>query len=101
VTTCRSTTRQRFRGCAHACRYCFARNTHTYLDMNAGRDFDREIVVKVNVPSCSARSSAGRAGSGSWSPSGPTPILPVAEGRYELMPPMIEALQETETRRRF
>ena len=29
---------------------CFARNTHTYLDMNAGRDFEREIVVKVNVP---------------------------------------------------
>ena len=39
-----------FRGCAHACNYCFARNTHTYLDMDAGRDFEREIVVKVNVP---------------------------------------------------
>ena len=29
---------------------CFARRTHSYLDMNAGRDFEREIVVKVNVP---------------------------------------------------
>ena len=29
---------------------CFARPTHTYLDMNAGRDFEREIVVKVNAP---------------------------------------------------
>ncbi len=29
---------------------CFARPTHTYLDMEAGRDFEREIVVKVNVP---------------------------------------------------
>src|SRR6201999_4021210 len=29
---------------------CFARRTHTYLDMDAGRDFEREIVVKVNVP---------------------------------------------------
>jgi DNA repair photolyase len=29
---------------------CFARPTHEYLDMNAGRDFEREIVVKVNVP---------------------------------------------------
>jgi DNA repair photolyase len=29
---------------------CFARPTHTYLDFNAGRDFEREIVVKVNVP---------------------------------------------------
>ena len=29
---------------------CFARPTHEYLDMGAGRDFEREIVVKVNVP---------------------------------------------------
>ena len=39
-----------YRGCTHACLYCFARPTHTYLDFNAGRDFEREIVVKVNVP---------------------------------------------------
>src|SRR6266481_3759203 len=39
-----------YRGCTHACVYCFARPTHTYLDMDAGRDFEREIVVKVNVP---------------------------------------------------
>ena len=29
---------------------CFARPTHTYLDFDAGRDFEREIVVKVNAP---------------------------------------------------
>ena len=39
-----------YRGCTHACLYCFARPTHTYLDFNAGRDFEREIVVKVNTP---------------------------------------------------
>ena len=39
-----------FRGCSHACVYCFARPTHTYLDFNAGRDFEREIIVKVNAP---------------------------------------------------
>jgi DNA repair photolyase len=39
-----------YRGCSHACSYCFARPTHEYLDMDAGRDFEREIVVKVNVP---------------------------------------------------
>ncbi len=39
-----------YRGCAHACTYCFARPTHEYLDLNAGRDFEREIVVKVNTP---------------------------------------------------
>ena len=39
-----------YRGCSHACSYCFARPTHEYLDLNAGRDFEKEIVVKVNVP---------------------------------------------------
>jgi DNA repair photolyase len=29
---------------------CFARPTHTYLDFDAGRDFEREIIVKVNAP---------------------------------------------------
>jgi DNA repair photolyase len=39
-----------YRGCSHACAYCFARPTHTYLDFNAREDFEREIVVKVNAP---------------------------------------------------
>ncbi len=39
-----------YRGCTHSCIYCFARPTHTYLDFNAGRDFEREIIVKVNAP---------------------------------------------------
>jgi DNA repair photolyase len=39
-----------YRGCSHACAYCFARPTHTYLDFNAAEDFEREIVVKVNAP---------------------------------------------------
>ena len=43
-----------YRGCSHACVYCFARPTHTYLDMDAGRDFEREIVVKVNAPEVAA-----------------------------------------------
>ncbi len=63
-----------FRGCSHACTYCFARGTHTYLDLNPGRDFEREIVVKVNVPELLRGSSRSRAGSGSWWRSGPTPI---------------------------
>jgi DNA repair photolyase len=39
-----------YRGCTHACNFCFARPTHTYLGFDAGRDFEREIVVKVNAP---------------------------------------------------
>ncbi len=38
-----------YRGCTHACTYCFARPTHTYLDLDAGRDFESVIVVKVNA----------------------------------------------------
>jgi DNA repair photolyase len=39
-----------YRGCTHACSYCFARPTHKYLDLNVREDFEREIVVKVNLP---------------------------------------------------
>ncbi len=38
-----------YRGCSHACVFCFARPTHEYLGMNAGDDFDRKIVVKINA----------------------------------------------------
>jgi len=38
-----------YRGCSHACVYCFARPTHAYLDLNIDEDFDRKIVVKVNA----------------------------------------------------
>jgi DNA repair photolyase len=38
-----------YRGCRHACSYCFARPTHEYLGLNSGEDFERRIVVKVNA----------------------------------------------------
>jgi DNA repair photolyase len=38
-----------YRGCQHACIYCFARNTHEYLGYDAGRDFETRIVVKMNA----------------------------------------------------
>ena len=38
-----------YRGCQHACVYCFARGNHEYLGYNTGRDFDQRIVVKVNL----------------------------------------------------
>ncbi len=38
-----------YRGCSHACTYCFARLTHEYLGLNSGEDFERRIVVKVNA----------------------------------------------------
>ena len=49
-----------YRGCSHACRYCFARNTHTYLDLDAGHDFDSKVVVKVNAAELLRRELAAR-----------------------------------------
>jgi DNA repair photolyase len=39
-----------YRGCQHACAYCYARPTHEYLSFGSGTDFDRKIVVKPNAP---------------------------------------------------
>ena len=49
-----------YRGCVHACVYCFARPTHTYLDMNAGSDFETKVVVKVNAPDVLRRELAAK-----------------------------------------
>jgi DNA repair photolyase len=38
-----------YRGCSHACAYCFARPTHEYLGLGTGEDFERKLVVKVNA----------------------------------------------------
>src|SRR5205814_9827984 len=38
-----------YRGCFHACAYCYARPGHEYLSFGAGTDFDRKIVVKPDV----------------------------------------------------
>jgi DNA repair photolyase len=39
-----------YRGCLHACAYCYARPTHEYLSFGAGTDFERKIVVKPHAP---------------------------------------------------
>ena len=84
-----------YRGCSHACAYCFARPTHTYLDFNAGRDFEREIVVKVNAPEV-LRAELGRA---SWrgehvALGTNTDPYQWVEGRYKLMPEIWGAMLE-------
>lgn len=38
-----------YRGCYHACAYCYARPSHQYWGFGAGTDFERKIVVKVNA----------------------------------------------------
>jgi DNA repair photolyase len=76
-----------YRGCTHACNFCFARPTHTYLDFNAGRDFEREIVVKVNAPEVLRVELARRSWKGEHVALGTnTDPYQWVEGRYKLMP---------------
>ena len=63
-----------YRGCSHGCVYCFARNTHTYLDLDPGNDFDRQIIVKINIGDFWLASCVGRRGPTSRWHSAPTPI---------------------------
>ncbi|MGX7729682.1 Rv2578c family radical SAM protein [Rhodococcus sp. 2H158] len=87
-----------FRGCSHACRYCFARPTHEYLDLDAGRDFDSRIVVKTNVAAVLRRELARRSWKREHVALGTnTDPYQRAEGRYRLMPGVIRALAESGT----
>ena len=87
-----------YRGCSHACVYCFARRTHEYLDLDAGKDFDSQIIVKVNVAEVLARELAKP----SWAAhpvalGTNTDPYQRAEGRYRLMPGIIAALADSGT----
>ena len=87
-----------YRGCSHACVYCFARGTHKYLDLDAGLDFDRQLVVKVNVVEV-LRAELARP---SWrrehvALGTNTDPYQRAEGRYALMPGIIRALADSGT----
>jgi DNA repair photolyase len=84
-----------YRGCSHGCVGCFARVTHTYMDMNAGRDFETKIVVKVNAPELLRRELAAKRWKGESIAMGTsTDPYQRAEGRYKLMPRIITALTE-------
>ncbi|WP_420180691.1 Rv2578c family radical SAM protein [Paenarthrobacter sp. TA1.8] len=87
-----------YRGCSHACVYCFARKSHTYLEFDAGRDFDSQVVVKINAAEVLRKELA--------KPSWERPQVALgtntdpyqrAEGRYMLMPGIIRALADSGT----
>ncbi|HXD55416.1 MAG TPA: radical SAM protein [Solirubrobacteraceae bacterium] len=82
-----------YRGCTHACSYCFARPTHTFLGFDAGRDFEREIVVKVNAPEVLRAELARPSWKGEHVALGTnTDPYQWVEGRYKLMRGIWEAL---------
>src|SRR4029450_154984 len=77
---------------------CFARPTHQYLELDMGEDFDRQIVVKTNVVDVLRRELARP----SWRPETValgtnTDPYQRAEGRYRLMPGIIDALAASGT----
>jgi DNA repair photolyase len=75
--------------------YCFARPTHTYLDFNAREDFERQIVVKVNVPELVRAELARPSWKGEHVALGTnTDPYQWVEGRYRLMEGIWEAMRD-------
>lgn len=84
-----------YRGCSHSCKYCFARPSHTYLNFNAGRDFERQIVVKVNAPEVLRRELRKKSWTGAHVAMGTnTDPYQRCEGRYRLTRGVLEALRD-------
>jgi len=82
-----------YRGCSHACRYCFARPSHRYLELDPGADFDQQIIVKTNVAEVLRRELVRPSWHHEQVALGTnTDPYQRAEGRYRLMPGIIEAL---------
>jgi DNA repair photolyase len=84
-----------YRGCAHACPYCYARNTHEYLGLNAGLDFETKIFVKRRAPALLREFLARR----SWIPepitfSGVTDCYQPAEREFRLTRGCLEVARE-------
>ena len=87
-----------YRGCSHACSYCFARPTHRYLNLSPLGDFERTIVVKTNVVEVLRRELARTSWKGDGVAMGTnTDPYQRCEGRYRLMPGIIDAFAEGRT----
>ncbi|WP_460396146.1 intein-containing Rv2578c family radical SAM protein [Actinophytocola sediminis] len=77
---------------------CFARNSHTYLDLDSGKDFDTQVVVKVNaVEVLTAQLRSPRWTHEHVAMGTNTDPYQRAEGRYKLMPGIIRALANSGT----
>lgn len=87
-----------YRGCSHSCVYCFARKTHEWLEFDSGKDFDSQIVVKTNLVEVLRRELARPSWGHEHVALGTnTDPYQRAEGRYRLMPGVIDALAESGT----
>lgn len=84
-----------YRGCSHACTYCFARPSHDYLGFDIAKDFDTRIVVKINAPEVVRHETAPSRWAGHPIAMGTNtdPYQP-AEAKYKLTREIIEVLTE-------
>jgi DNA repair photolyase len=85
-----------YRGCFHACAYCYARPSHEYLSWGAGTDFDRKIVIKPDAPALLRAAFAKR----TWKKeavvfSGVTDCYQPLEASYRLTRGCLEVCVET------
>jgi DNA repair photolyase len=84
-----------YRGCSHACTYCFARPTHEYLGLGLGSDFERRIVVKVNAVERLRAELQGRRWAGHHIAMGTnTDPYQRCEGKYHLTQGVVRLLGE-------
>ena len=84
-----------YRGCSHACTYCFARPTHEYLGFDIAGDFDTQIVVKTNaIALARAETAPGRWAGDRIAMGTNTDPYQKAEGRYRLTRGIVEVLAE-------
>ena len=82
-----------YRGCSHACTYCFARPTHAYLELDPATEFDSVIVVKVNAVERLRAELAPNRWSGEAVAMGTnTDPYQRAEGKYHLTEGIIDVL---------
>jgi DNA repair photolyase len=84
-----------YRGCEHACAYCYARPTHEYLGYSAGLDFETRILVKNRAPELLRAALSSK----SWRPrtialSGNTDCYQPAERRLRITRRCLEVLAE-------
>jgi DNA repair photolyase len=84
-----------YRGCSHACLYCFARPTHEHLGLGLGEDFDRKIVVKINAVEGARAELANPRWTGEAVAMGTnTDPYQRCEGKYKLTRGVVEVLTE-------
>ena len=82
-----------YRGCSHACTYCFARPTHEYLGLDPATEFDRVIVVKLNAVELLRAELAPKRWAGHAVALGTnTDPYQAAEGKYRLTRGIVETL---------